>query len=51
MFDSLDEQIKHDEAAGRTARERLLLWVTICVASVTLFGSLFLIVRWIGLSG
>ena len=51
MFDSLDEQIKHDAAAGTTMRERMILWVTVGLVSIAVFGSLFRVVRWIGLTG
>ncbi len=51
MFDSLDEQMKHDDQVGTTARERLCRWVTVCVVSIAVFGGLFLVVRWMGVSG
>lgn len=41
MFDSLDEQIKHDLKAQSTPRQRMMLWVAIAVASVAVFGGLY----------
>jgi lipid-A-disaccharide synthase-like uncharacterized protein len=51
MFDSLDAQMKHDEAAESTTRERILRWALIGVVSVTVFGGLFILVRWFSMSG
>lgn len=45
MFDSLDEQMKHDEALKSTPRERMLKWVLISLASVVLFGLLYFAIR------
>jgi hypothetical protein len=45
MFDSLDEQMKHDRQDSTTPRERVFMWVAIPVLSVLLFGGLFLGVR------
>jgi hypothetical protein len=38
MFDSLDEQMKHDDAITSTQRERLLRYAMIAVTSVLVFG-------------
>ena len=51
MFDSLDEQMKHDEAVEETTRERVFRWVLIGLVSVAVFGGLFIAVRWFSLSG
>lgn len=45
MFESLDEQIKHDLDAQTTKKQRLLLWLGVAVASVILFGGLYFGVR------
>ena len=34
MFDSLDEQIKHDDQAANSPKERILMWLTVAVVSV-----------------
>jgi len=41
MFQGLDEQIKQDDMAGTTPRERVMKWVTIGVVAVALFGGLY----------
>ena len=51
MFDSLDAQMKHDEEVESTTRERVFRWVLIALISVTVFGGLFIVVRWFSLSG
>ena len=45
MFDSLEEQMKHDAQAESTPRERLMKWVVVAVSSVVLFGGLYYGVR------
>lgn len=45
MFDSLDEQIKHDMKESTTTKERLFMWISIGVVSVLVFGGLFVGVR------
>lgn len=45
MFDSLDEQIKHDEQEMTTPKERALKWVAVAVLAVLVFGGLSLAVR------
>ena len=45
MFDSLDEKIKHDDAAETSRGERLLKGAVIAVLSIVLFGGLYLAVR------
>lgn len=45
MFDSLDEQIKHDDAVEITRRERIVKAVIVAVLSILLFGGLYFAVR------
>ena len=45
MFESLDEQMKHDEEATTTPKEKYLKWVLVAVTSVILFGGLYMGVR------
>jgi hypothetical protein len=45
MFDSLDEQMKHDDQMTTTPRERILRWVAVAVVSVALFSGLYYGVR------
>ena len=42
MFDSLDEQMKHDRERESTPKERMMVWAVIAVVSVALFGGLLL---------
>jgi hypothetical protein len=41
MFNSLDEQMKHDDAAETTGGQRMVKWALIALASVLLFGGLY----------
>jgi len=45
MFDSLDEQMKHDDATGTTARQRMLKWALISAASLLFFGGVYAAIR------
>ncbi|MBI5282930.1 MAG: hypothetical protein HY858_14690 [Candidatus Solibacter usitatus] len=45
MFESLDEQMKHDDDETSTPKERLLKWVLVGIVSVLLFGGLYMGVR------
>lgn len=45
MFDSLDEQMKHDAKESTSTRERILEWVAIAAVSVVVFGGLYFGVR------
>ncbi len=47
MFESLDDQMKHDAKAEKTTKERLFEVVAIVVLSVVIFAGLFLGVRMI----
>ena len=42
MFDSLSDQIKHDDAETTKVTERIIRWVAVAVLSVVLFGGLYL---------
>jgi hypothetical protein len=48
MFDSLDDQMKHDEQLETTGRERIIRWVAIAVVSVLVFAGLYYGVRMLG---
>lgn len=48
MFDSLDDQIKEDDKAASSPKERLLMWAFVAVVSVLLFGGLYFGVRVLG---
>ena len=41
MFDSLDEQMKHDDAVGTTKNEKLIKYSAIAITSVFVFGALY----------
>lgn len=45
MFDSLDEQMKHDAAAETTKGERTAKRVVVGALSILLFGALYLAIR------
>jgi hypothetical protein len=45
MFDSLDEQMKHDEQEQSSAKERILRYIAIGAASVLIFGGLIVAVQ------
>ena len=45
MFESLDDQMKHDQDATTTPKERMLKWLLVAVVSVVLFGGLYMGVR------
>lgn len=45
MFDSLQEKIKHDDAAEISPRERVVKGVVIIVLSIVLFGGLYFAIR------
>ncbi len=42
MFDSLEDQMKHDDERASTKKERMMVWAAIAVLSVALFGGLLL---------
>jgi hypothetical protein len=45
MFDSLEEKIKHDDAAEISPRERVAKGVVISILSILLFGGLYYAIR------
>ena len=45
MFDSLDEQMKHDDAVVTSPRERIWKWATVAVVSVLVFGGLYMAIQ------
>jgi hypothetical protein len=45
MFDSLDEQMKHDAQLQTTKAEQTIKWVVIATLSVVLFGGLYYAIR------
>ncbi len=47
MFDSLEDQIQADLKKQSTSTERLLRYAAVAVASILIFGSLFLGVRYL----
>jgi hypothetical protein len=42
MFDSLAEQMKHDDATTASPRQRLMKWAVIAVVAIAVFGALYL---------
>ena len=45
MFDSLDEQMKHDDAVETTRAERVFQWVAVAVVSVLVFGGAYMAIQ------
>jgi len=41
MFDSLDDQIKQDAKEASSPRERILVWISVGVISILVFGGLY----------
>jgi hypothetical protein len=48
MFDSLDEQMKHDDEQTTTKGEKYLRWLLVAVLAVVMFGGLYMGVRLLG---
>lgn len=48
MFESLDEQMKHDEQETTTPKERYMKWVLVALVSLAVFGGLYMGVRVLG---
>jgi hypothetical protein len=42
MFDSLEDQMKHDDQRESSKKERMMVWAAIAVVSIALFGGLLL---------
>ncbi|MCL5744387.1 MAG: hypothetical protein M1541_10750 [Acidobacteria bacterium] len=45
MFDSLDDQMKHDDAMETTPRQRMTKWAAVAAISLVLFGGLYAAIR------
>jgi len=45
MFDSLAEQIKHDEHLQVSNSERMVRWFAVAIFSVLIFGGMYFAVR------
>ncbi len=45
MFDSLDDQMKHDRKTEKTPKERVIVPLAILVTSVVFFAALFFGIR------
>ncbi len=48
MFESLDDQMKHDAKVQKTTKERLIEILAIVVISIVVFAGLFFGVRMLG---
>ena len=47
MFDSLEDQIKHDEHIQISRKERIIQALAVAALSIVLFGGLYIAVRMI----
>ena len=47
MFNSLDEEIKRDDQATTTPRERWLFYAAVALVSIFLFGGLYMGIRFL----
>ena len=47
MFNSLEDEMKRDEQATTTPRQRWLLYATVALVSVILFGGLYAGIRFL----
>ncbi len=45
MFDSLDDQMKHDDAIETTSGQRMTKWAAIAAISLVFFGCLVVAIR------
>ena len=45
MFDSLDDQMKHDRKVENTRKERVIKYLTIGLLALVVFGGLFFGIR------
>ena len=48
MFDSLDDTMKRDEQSATSKSERIIRYAAVAVASILLFGGLYLGIRLVG---
>jgi len=47
MFESLDDQMKHDDAMETTSGQRMTKWAAVAAISLALFGGLYTAIRMI----
>lgn len=47
MFDSLADQIRHDEHLEVSNKERYARWLAVAVLSVVIFGGLYYGIQWL----
>lgn len=45
MFDSLEAQMKHDDATAASPRQRLAKWAVIAFVAVAVFGAMYYALR------
>jgi len=45
MFDSLEEQMKHDDATAASLRQRITKWALIVIVAVAVFGAMYYALR------
>ena len=48
MFDSLAEQMKHDDAAATSRGQRMTKWAAIDIVAVVVFGGLYYAIQAMG---
>ena len=48
MFDSLDEQMKHDDAVATSPKERYMKWGLVVVVAVVVFMGAFMALQMVG---
>jgi hypothetical protein len=48
MFESLDDQMEHDDAAVTSKKEKVIRYITIVVVSLLVFGGLYYGVSMLG---
>jgi len=48
MFQSLDEQMKHDEARETSPKERMAKFAAVAVAAIVVFGGLYAAIQLLG---
>ena len=45
MFDSLEAQMKHDDATAASPQQRLTKWAVIAVVAIVVFGAMYYALR------
>ena len=45
MFDSLEAQMKHDDATMASPRQRMTKWAVIAVVAIAVFGAMYYALR------